>query len=344
MGEQGSSTRRAAAIGPATVRRCSTPVLVVVGLSLFVSGLFVLAAAGTTYPWLTYLFLLASALAFSVPLLLITIVVVVSERLVGRAWANGLRRLDARERGARATAARSLRYAAVLWLANGAAMWFATVAAQFQRGPSCDPPAPSGGRSIGLAGVALERAHQRAEAHALRCELLRGEIAERRREAAGTGIDDLAHQRAPSGGETHPQRAPVALVRRPLDVAEPLEAIDDAGEVGRRHPHRLRDFLRPCGPEPRGRQQRPYLRHRQPGAHQWVAAQRSTRLVNAAPEAHDLAHRFPQGGTNGTQRFVVLGGGGRIELAWADYADVASHYSYHHHVPAMATTSRAAEA
>ncbi len=112
------------------IPRLSTGTLAIVGGSLFISGLFVLAAAGHAYPWLTHLFILASAVALSLPLLGITILVAGSEALVGRAWANGLHRLGQPERGLRATSVRAIRYASVLWLANGAAMWLATLVAQ----------------------------------------------------------------------------------------------------------------------------------------------------------------------------------------------------------------------
>ncbi len=110
--------------------RLATGTLAIVGGSLFVSGLFVLAATGHAYPWLTHLFILASAVALSLPLLAITAVVAGSEALIGRAWANGLHRLGRPERGLPATSIRAVRYASVLWLANGAAMWLATLVAQ----------------------------------------------------------------------------------------------------------------------------------------------------------------------------------------------------------------------
>jgi len=110
--------------------RMSTGTLAIVGSSLFVSGLFVLAAAGHAYPWLTHLFILGSAVALSLPLLGITALVAASEAAVGRAWANGLHRLGRPERGFRATSVRAVRYASVLWIANGAAMWLATLVAQ----------------------------------------------------------------------------------------------------------------------------------------------------------------------------------------------------------------------
>lgn len=112
---------------PAGLPRWSTPVLAIVGGSLFLSGLFVLTAAGHAYPWATHLFILGSAAVLALPLLALTLVVAVSETLIGRAWANGLRRLGATDRAPRATAVRALRYASVLWIANGAAMWLATI-------------------------------------------------------------------------------------------------------------------------------------------------------------------------------------------------------------------------
>jgi len=105
--------------------------MALVGSTLFVSGLFVLAATGHAYPWLTHLFILGSAVLLSLPLLGLTALVAASEAVAGRAWANGLYRLGRPERGARATAVRALRYASVLWMANGLAMWLATILAQF---------------------------------------------------------------------------------------------------------------------------------------------------------------------------------------------------------------------
>ena len=116
--------------GTAGFPRWSTAVLAIVGGSMFVSGLFVLAAAGHVYPWLTYVFILGSAVLLSLPLLLVTAIVAGSEALLGRSWANGLRRLEASDRRLPATSVRAVRYASVLWLANGAAMWLATVLAQ----------------------------------------------------------------------------------------------------------------------------------------------------------------------------------------------------------------------
>lgn len=110
--------------------RIATGPLAVVGSTLFVSGLFVLAAAGHAYPWLTHLFILGSAVLLSLPLLGLTALVAASEAVLGRAWANGLHRLGRPQRGVRATSVRALRYASVLWTANGLAMWLATFVGQ----------------------------------------------------------------------------------------------------------------------------------------------------------------------------------------------------------------------
>ena len=110
--------------------RISTATLAIVGSSLFVSGLFVLAAAGYAHSLLTHLFILGSAVLLSLPLLALTFLVAGSEAIIGRAWANGLHRLEGPGRRGRATSVRALRYASVLWLANGAAMWLATLVAQ----------------------------------------------------------------------------------------------------------------------------------------------------------------------------------------------------------------------
>ena len=117
------------AAGP-RLPRWSTPTLAIVGSSMFVSGLFVLTSAGHVYPWMTYFVILLAATILAVPLYGITLLVAGTEALLGRAWANGLRRLPADDRRFRATSIRALRYASILWLANGAAMWLATVTAQ----------------------------------------------------------------------------------------------------------------------------------------------------------------------------------------------------------------------
>jgi hypothetical protein len=50
-----------------------------------------------------------------------------TEAWLGRAWASGFRALAGDECGRRAIAERGLRYAGVLWLANGVALWLAAV-------------------------------------------------------------------------------------------------------------------------------------------------------------------------------------------------------------------------
>ena len=131
MWERAMRERESVPTSEARFPRWSTPVLAIVGGSLFVSGVFVLAAAGHAYSVATHLFILGSAIVLAFPLLLVTLLVAGSEALLGRAWANGLRRLSPPDRRLRATSARALRYASILWLANGGAMWLATVVAQF---------------------------------------------------------------------------------------------------------------------------------------------------------------------------------------------------------------------
>ncbi|MFA7248470.1 MAG: hypothetical protein WC273_02450 [Dehalococcoidia bacterium] len=135
MREHGREHGREQGTAPATadgsrLPRWSTPTLTIVGGSMFVSGLFVLAATGHAYSLPMYGFILGSAILLGLPLLLVTIVVAGSESLLGRAWANGLSRLGGADRRLRGTSVRAVRYASVLWLANGAAMWLATLLAQ----------------------------------------------------------------------------------------------------------------------------------------------------------------------------------------------------------------------
>lgn len=111
--------------------RIPTARLAFVGVTVFVSGFFVLAAAGREYPAATLLLILGGASVLALPLIAFTLVVSGSESAVGRAWGAGFRRLPAGERSRAATVDRALRYAGVLWLANGLALWFATLAAQF---------------------------------------------------------------------------------------------------------------------------------------------------------------------------------------------------------------------
>ena len=110
--------------------RVPTPRLAFVGFTVFVSGFFVLAATGRTYGLGTLALILTGAVVLTLPLAAFTQLVAASEGLVGRAWGAGFRRLDAANRAPLATAERGLRYAGVLWLANGLALWFATLASQ----------------------------------------------------------------------------------------------------------------------------------------------------------------------------------------------------------------------
>ncbi|MCK9485827.1 MAG: hypothetical protein M0R73_03885 [Dehalococcoidia bacterium] len=105
--------------------------LAIVGASVWVSGFFLLAAAGRDYGGAVLGLILAGALAVSVPILALAILITASEAVVGRAWASGFARLTSDERGWRAITSRAFRYAGFLWLANGSALWFATVVAQF---------------------------------------------------------------------------------------------------------------------------------------------------------------------------------------------------------------------
>ena len=109
----------------------ATPALAVYGGALFVSGLFVLASAGTRYSPAVYAWIAMFAVAVALPILVLGVLVAVVERASGRAWLSGARRIEASERGARTTAARGVRYASWVWLANGLALWVATVASQF---------------------------------------------------------------------------------------------------------------------------------------------------------------------------------------------------------------------
>lgn len=99
--------------------------LALVGFALFVSGFFAMAAMGTSYPAGTYALIAGASLIVGIPILVLTQLVAAGERLAGRAWAAGFRPLEAAERSPRATVLRGLRYAGVLWLANGAALWCA---------------------------------------------------------------------------------------------------------------------------------------------------------------------------------------------------------------------------
>lgn len=108
----------------------STGWLAFVGASTFASGFFLLAAAGNGYPVATLALILGGAVSLTVPIYLLALVVTVSEWAVGRAWASGFAPLQVTERGGRAALSRALRYAGFLWLANGCALWFATLASR----------------------------------------------------------------------------------------------------------------------------------------------------------------------------------------------------------------------
>ena len=102
--------------------------LALVGSTVFVSGFFLLAVVGREFDARVYALVLAGASVITLPILLLGMVVTFSESVVGRAWASGFRELRASERRAGGTAERAVRYAGFLCLANGAALWFATLA------------------------------------------------------------------------------------------------------------------------------------------------------------------------------------------------------------------------
>lgn len=104
--------------------------LAFVGATIFASGFFVLAAAGNGYPADVLALILGVATILTLPILVLTLVVAGSESLLGRAWASGFHTLRAAERGGSGTGGRALRYAGFLWLANGGALWFATLASR----------------------------------------------------------------------------------------------------------------------------------------------------------------------------------------------------------------------
>lgn len=104
--------------------------LVFVGVTIFASGFFLLAAAGNGYEFSVLALILGAAVALTLPILALALVVAGTEAIVGRAWASGFHVLPATERGGRGIGVRALRYAGFLWLANGGALWFATLASQ----------------------------------------------------------------------------------------------------------------------------------------------------------------------------------------------------------------------
>lgn len=108
-----------------------TSALAAYGGALFVSGLFVLASAGTRYPLAVYGWILVFASLVALPLLILGVLGAGVERLSGRAWLSGAWRIEGQSRGVAVTVTRGVRYASWIWLANGAALWVATVATQF---------------------------------------------------------------------------------------------------------------------------------------------------------------------------------------------------------------------
>ncbi len=105
--------------------------LAVGGLATFVSGFFVMAVAGQDLPLLSLLLVLGGGFALSLPIGVIAVSVAMTEGLIGRAWATGFRRLAPEERPWRASLTRGGRYGGFLWLANGAALWFAALSTAF---------------------------------------------------------------------------------------------------------------------------------------------------------------------------------------------------------------------
>jgi len=106
----------------------STGWLAFVGFTIFVSGIFLLAAAGRGLPMSALAIVLGGAVLVALPLLALCIAVAWSEAMVRRAWASGFRRLSIEECGRTVMMWRGLRYAGVLWLANGGALWYAALA------------------------------------------------------------------------------------------------------------------------------------------------------------------------------------------------------------------------
>lgn len=104
--------------------------LALVGSTVWVSGFFLLAVTGREVHLGVYALVLAGASVIALPIYLLGLVVAAAESVVGRAWASGFRALRPPERRFAGTAERALRYAGFLWLANGCALWFATLATQ----------------------------------------------------------------------------------------------------------------------------------------------------------------------------------------------------------------------
>lgn len=124
------STERSTDVAPAGHARPGTLTLPLVGASTFASGFFLLAVAGRDFGAGVYVLVVGGAIVLTLPVALLSLAVAALESVFGRAWAAGWYRLSIGQRSRRATAARGLRYAGFLWLANGGALWFAAVASQ----------------------------------------------------------------------------------------------------------------------------------------------------------------------------------------------------------------------
>jgi hypothetical protein len=97
-----------------------------VGWTGFVSGLFVLVATGGAHGAATLALTLGAAAVVALAVGTLMLAVAATEALARRAWASGFRTLDQGERTLSGVAVRGLRYAGVIWAANGAALWVAT--------------------------------------------------------------------------------------------------------------------------------------------------------------------------------------------------------------------------
>ncbi len=108
-----------------------TAPLAFVGATVFVSGLFVLASAGTRFALPVYGWIALMAALLCLPVGMVGLVAAVVETAIGRAGLGGWRRLEDARRNRRGTLRRGVRYAGWLWLSNGLALWLATIASQF---------------------------------------------------------------------------------------------------------------------------------------------------------------------------------------------------------------------
>lgn len=108
-----------------------TASLAFVGATVFVSGLFVLASAGTRFALPVYGWIAVMAALLCLPVGAVGLAAAAVETAIGRAGLGGWRRLEGTQRSRRGTLRRGVRYAGWLWLSNGLALWLATVASQF---------------------------------------------------------------------------------------------------------------------------------------------------------------------------------------------------------------------